>query len=127
MAFYTDIDLSFNSPHPSTGDFLKKVDVDAAKAALRNLCLTHPGEIIENPTFGLGIKQLQFELMSPILSAFTKRKIIGEVYQWLPEIQIQDIVVDANPDYGQLYIIIEFYVKGVRALQTVNLIMERAR
>jgi len=94
---YQDIDLSFKS-HPSTKDILKLYDVDVAKFALKNILLTNTGENLNDSDFGIGIKSLQFELLTPILSAFTKRKITEQVYRYLPEITLQDVFVGGNPD-----------------------------
>ena len=126
QTIYQDLDLSFGK-HPATGDILKLYDVGAAKFALKNLLLTVPGEMVDNPFFGVGLKLLQFELMTPVLKAFTRRKILGEISTHLPEIQAQEVVVDYNPDNGELVVIITYYVVGNLPLQTYRLVLERLR
>lgn len=126
MATYTDIDLSFGM-HPSTKDVLKLVDVSAAKFALKNLLLTSAGEHTEDPFFGVGIKELQFELITPILKAFINKNITQSISTYLPEIVLQDLSVDNNPDTGELVITITYYVSGSLHLQTFNYVLERTR
>lgn len=123
---YQDIDLNFGM-HPSTKDILKLYDVSAAKVALRNVLLTNPGEKLDDFDYGCGIKQLQFELLTPPLSAFINRKIIEQCTIYLPEITLQDVKVGSNLDTGELVITITFYVTGSTVLQKFNLILERSR
>lgn len=126
LTTHQDIDISFGI-HPSTKDVLKLFDVSAAKFALRNVLLTSPGEKLDDFNFGCGINQLQFELMSPPLAAYAKRKIYEQVGIYLPEITLQDVQVNQNMGTGELIITITFYVIGNLQLQTANFILERAR
>lgn len=127
MAYtYSDIDLSFQS-HPSTHDILKRFDVDAAKFWLKNLMMTNPGENLNDMHYGVGVSRLQFELMTPILKSFVKRKITNQVYQYLPEVSIQNLSVDDNLDTGEIRITIEYFVQGSVALQKYSMILVRMR
>ena len=123
---YQDLDISF-SMHPSTKDVLKLYDVSAAKFALKNVLLTAPGEKVDDFNYGAGLSQLQFELLSPPLVAYAKRKIFEQVGSYLPEITLQDVSVTPNYDTGELLITVTFYVIGNLQLQTLNLVLERAR
>jgi len=123
---YLDVDVSLGM-HPSTKDVLKLYDVSAAKFALRNVLLTTPGEKLDDFNFGCGVRQLLFELMTPTLKAFTKRKISEQISIYLPEIKLEDINVSTNMDSGELNIIITFYVISNLQLQTYSLVLERAR
>jgi phage baseplate assembly protein W len=123
---YQDIDISFGI-HPSTKDILKLYDVTAAKFALRNVLLTSSGEKLDDFGYGAGIKQLQFELMTPPLISFIKRKISEQISIYLPEIAVQDINVASNIDTGELNITLTFYVRGNLQLQKYSLVLERAR
>jgi phage baseplate assembly protein W len=123
---YQDIDISFAS-HPSTKDVLKLYDVSAAKFALKNLLLTSAGENFNDMYFGVGIRSLQFEILTPVTSAFFTRKIQNQVKQYLPEIVLQDTYVGDNPDTGEISITIQYYVRGNLKLQNYSLVLERSR
>ena len=123
---YQDIDISFKS-HPSTKDVMKLYDVDAAKFALKNVMMTHAGENLNDVHYGVGIKSLQFELLTPVLSAFIKRKIVEQVNTYLPEINLQSVEVNDNTNTGEINITIKYYVVGSLQLVTYNLILERFR
>lgn len=126
MAVYTDLDISF-ALHPSTKDVLKLFDVSAAKFALKNVLMTVPGEKTTDMDFGIGLSRMQFELWTPIMSAWLKRKVTEQVSIYLPEIALQDVTVVDNSDSGELILVITFYVRGNLTLQTFQLVLERAR
>lgn len=126
MATYTDVDMSLGL-HPSTKDVLKKVDLQAAKVVLKNIIKTVPGEKVDDFNYGVGISRMQFEIWTPVVTAFLKRKIIEQVRIYAPEISVQDVSVDTNQDTGELFLTITYYVTGSVALQTFNLVLERTR
>ncbi len=126
MTTYQDIDISLGI-HPSTKDVLKLYDVSACKFALKNLLLTTPGEHPDDPAFGCGISNLLFELSNPILQSLIQRKINEQVSFYLPEISLQNVTVNINPDTGELVIIITYFAIGNTVLQTFNLVLERNR
>lgn len=63
---------------------------------IEQLLFTTPGERVNRPTFGTGIKQLVFAPNSPELAAATQFLIQGALQQWLGElIQVDAVEVDA--------------------------------
>lgn len=126
ISTYQDIDVSFGY-HPSTKDILKLYDVAAAKFALRNILLTNTGENPDNPYFGVGVKAMQFEITTPAIIGFTKRKIVEQVGQYLPEIRLVNVSITSSLDTGEIFITIQYYVIGNPQQQTYNLTLERLR
>lgn len=124
MHTFTDIDMSFGI-HPNTKDILKTYDVSAAKVALKNLMLTAQGEKLDDFNYGVGIQQLQFELMTPLLAAFTKRKIIEQADHYIPEVKMEDISIAVSQNSIEIFM--SFYVQGNPQAQKFNLVLERQR
>ena len=126
MAIYQDIDISF-SANPSTKDLMKNYDVQAATFALKNILLTAPGQNFGDNEFGVGLNDMQFEIMSPVLSSFLQRKITEQVTIYAPEIQLQAVQVAQDFDTGLLRVIILYYVLGNPNVQTYNLSLSKSR
>tara|TARA_R110001583_G_scaffold68_3_gene801 strand:- start:296 stop:703 length:408 start_codon:yes stop_codon:yes gene_type:complete len=62
------------------------------KANLLNLLLTYPGERVNLPTYGVGIKNLLFEQEIDLESL--KEKIDNQISFYMPSIKLQDISVN---------------------------------
>ena len=63
---------------------------------IEQLLFTTPGERVNRPTFGTGIKQLVFAPNSPELAGATQMLIQGALQQWLGElIQVDGVEVNA--------------------------------
>lgn len=124
MSTYRDFDLTFK-PHPGTGDCLKKTDVNAVKASLKNILFGGPFDVPFNPTYGGSIRNMLFELSSPALFAMTKRKILLAISEFEPRAEIEDLYVNDNSDNNALDIGVLFYVKGNPQKQTLNYSLTR--
>jgi hypothetical protein len=74
------------------------VDLDAYVAQLVRLVLqTDPGERVNRPTFGGGLKQLVFAGMNAQMHAATETLIHGALLQWLGDvITIQSLSVTGD-------------------------------
>ncbi len=125
MSTYQDLDISF-SMHPYTKDILVLTDVSAVKFELKMLLMTSPGENITDMNFGCGIRDLQFELLTPPLISFIKKNITTQIGNYLPEVNLQGINVYQDST-NSLSITLSYYVVGNQQLQTYNLVFERYR
>jgi uncharacterized protein len=67
---------------------------------VRQLLLTAPGERVDLPQFGCGLRQLVFAPMSDALSATVQLRVLQAVNQWLAGIvtAVQVAVVTSNDD-----------------------------
>jgi phage baseplate assembly protein W len=126
MTQYQDIDISFTS-NPATNDILKTFDVQAATFALKNVLMTSQGQNFGDFQYGVGLNELQFELMNPALSAHVKRKILEQIALYVPEISIQNVTIAQNIDTGSFYVNIIYFVIGNPTQQTFSLQLQKTR
>ena len=82
------IRLPFNKKRVFTLDYTTK---DHAKSKLLNVLLTSPGERLNQPLFGAGLKNRLFEQQTEIAGSDLRNYIIPQVNQYVPEIKIQNI------------------------------------
>lgn len=126
MTTFVDIDLSFKK-HPNTKDVLKKIDVEAAKQAIKNLFFTNPFEKPFNPYYGIGINSFLFENKSPITSIILKRKVQEQLNQYERRIVIDQLDIVDVADSNSIEIELKFYVIGNNVPQKLNIVLERTR
>ena len=79
---------------------------DHAKSKLTNLLLTSPGERINQPNFGVGVKNLLFE--NNIDLNFLKNQIQTQVSQFLGNIEITEIQTGSSDDQHTIFISITY-------------------
>ena len=82
------IRLPFNKKRVFTLDYTTK---DHVKSKLLNVLLTSPGERLNQPLFGAGLKNRLFEQQTEIAGSDLRNYIIPQVNQYVPEIKIQNI------------------------------------
>ena len=75
---------------------------EQVKSNLINVLLTEAGERINEPNFGVGLKNLLFE--SNVNVAELNEKINQQINVYVPEITLLDTVVDTIPDEYKLFI-----------------------
>ena len=75
---------------------LNKTIVETTKQNLKNLVLTHPGERIMDPFFGVGIRAFLFEQDDEFLEESIKEAINSQVSTYLPHIEILDVSFGRN-------------------------------
>ena len=76
------------------------------KSNLINLLLTEPGERVNEPNFGVGLKNLLFE-QNPNIE-FLKEKINSQIEFYIPVITLSDVNVNFENDEYKLHIIISY-------------------
>jgi len=84
------IRLPFNKKKVFTLDYTTK---DHAKSKLTNVLLTSPGERLNQPLFGVGLKNRLFEQQTELSkkSDDLKSIVTPQVQQYIPEIEIKNI------------------------------------
>ena len=70
---YADLDLFFSKKN-SDSDINKVTDVQAVKRSVRNLVLLNHYEKPFHPEIGSGIREMLFELMTPVTAIVLTRK-----------------------------------------------------
>lgn len=125
MPTYSDLDLTFRS-HPGTKDILKKTDVDAVKASMKNVLLMGPFDSPFDPVGGAALRTLFFELLTPSTVASAKKRIINALTELEPRAVIEDLYVGDDGSNG-VNVGVLFHVVGSARQQTLSFVIERAR
>lgn len=80
--------LPFGKSHIFVNDYTTK---DHAKSKLTNLLLTVPGERLNLPFFGVGLKRFLFEQITEDTEENLKTTINSQVSRYIPEIEIVNL------------------------------------
>ena len=100
------IRLPFNKKNVFTSDYTTK---EHAKSKLINVLLTSPGERLNKPFFGAGLKNRLFEQQSEISGDNLRGVIIPQVEQYVPEIEVKNITLkDGGIAGDQLFVTINY-------------------
>lgn len=126
MPTYADLDLDL-TPHPGTLDVMRKLDVDAIRASLRNILLTNRFEQPFLPDYGVGIQRLLFENMSPAWDVITKRTILEQISAYEPRAVVENIDIISEYDSNDVTITIDFYVRGLPDQFKFDYTLQRVR
>jgi uncharacterized protein len=82
---------------------------DHVRQMIRQVLLTAPGERVNLPEFGCGLRQTLFAPNSEALEASVKILILQSLNRWLgAEIKVKEIRVGGDPDQGELRIDIDY-------------------
>ena len=78
------------------------------KTNLLNILLTVPGERINNPNYGIGLKNQVFE--NNIDPVTLQENINGQLAFWLPEVIITEVTVQQNIDQYRVSIKLNYSI-----------------
>src|SRR5579871_2021077 len=88
---------------------------------IRQVLLTSPGERVDLPTFGCGVRQMLFAPNSVALQATAKINIQMALNTWLAnQITVQSVDVTASDDGSQLLITITYQLIETRQTTTTQ-------
>ena len=108
---FLGVGWSFPPAAAPTGDMaLAEYDEDVRQAVLI-IVQTTPGERVMRPDFGAGLADLVFEPMSTALLALAKHRVETALIQWEPRIDIEDVLVIADPRNGRVNVEIRYRVR----------------
>jgi len=88
----------------------------------RNLLMTHKGERIMQPNFGISIRKYLFEQNTELVEDLLTVEIKEGVGYWLPYISIRKIDVNRLLDEHQLKVFIRFRVSTTGANLVINIL-----
>ena len=124
---YSDIDLFFG-PKPGSKDISKVTDISAVKRSVRNLILTNPYEKPFHPEIGSGVRDILFELMTPITAYVLTMKIEEVIENFEPRARLVGVRALPNLDNNAYEVTIEFYVVNAPTeLINMEILLERVR
>ncbi len=106
---WKDLDLFFGKKQTSK-DINKVVSVQAVKRSIRNLVLTNHYEKPFHPEIGSGVRDMLFELMTPITSFILAKKIEDVIENFEPRARLVGVRALPNLDRNEYEVTVEFYV-----------------
>lgn len=123
---FSDLDLNF-TPHPVTGDLVRRLDENAIKQSLKNLIMTGHFERPFHSEIGSPIPSLLFEPMTPLTSLMIRRSIIDLVSNFEPRVSLLDVEAIQSPENNSIYVSIVFKIVNTERPLTLDLVLERTR
>ena len=106
---WKDLDLFFGKKQASK-DINKVVDVQAVKRSVRNLVLLNHYEKPFHPEIGSGVRDMLFELMTPITAFILAKKIEDVIENFEPRAKLVGVRALPNLDRNEYEVTVEFYV-----------------
>ena len=124
---YADLDLFFSKKN-SDSDINKVTDIQAVKRSVRNLVLLNHYEKPFHPEIGSGIREMLFELMTPITAIVLTRKIEDVIKNFEPRARLVGVSAFPDLDRNAYEVKIEFYVVNTPTeLVDLTVMLERLR
>ena len=138
---YKDLDLFFVKKKLSSkdgdgavtvsgakSDIEKVTDSTAVKRSIRNLVLTNHYEKPFHPEIGCGVREILFELMTPISAHLLTRKVEDVITEYEPRAQLVGVKSTPDIDRNAYELTIEFYVLNAPTeLVDLTILLERLR
>ena len=106
---WRDLDLFFGKKEASK-DINKVVSVQAVKRSIRNLVLLNHYEKPFHPEIGSGVRDMLFELMTPITAFILAKKIEDVIENFEPRAKLVGVRALPNLDRNEYEVTVEFYV-----------------
>ncbi len=92
---------------------------EQSKTNLLSLLLTYPGERINLPNYGIGLKKLIFETNVDLPAL--KDKIEKQVEFYLPNLNIRDVRTTRSEDKHTIFISITYSVRSTGITDTIQI------
>jgi len=124
---YKDLDLFFGRKS-SNNDVGTVTDIQAVKRSIRNLVLLNAFEKPFHPEIASGVRDMLFELMTPVTAALLARQVQDVIENFEPRARL--VGVRAIPDYDKnsYSVTVEFYVVNTPTeLVDLTIFLERLR
>ena len=124
---YTDLDLFFGKKS-SNSDVQDITDIQAVKRSIRNLVLLNHYEKPFHPEIASGVRDMLFELMTPVTAQILARKIEDVIQNFEPRARLISVTALPNLDRNEYEVTIEFYVVNQPTeLVDLTILLERVR
>lgn len=113
MAAHLDLPFGFDA----SGRTAVTDDDDHIRDMIKAVLFTAPGERVNRPDFGCGIRQLVFAPLGDTLTATTQHLVQGSLLRWLGDvILVESVEVEAIE--STLYITVAYSVRATSERQT---------
>jgi len=93
---------------------------------IRQVLLTAPGERINMPDFGCGLRRLLFAPNSPALAASTQLLVLHSLQKWLGtviDVKKVDVVGGTTPDASQLLVTVQYTLRETQAPKNLEVLV----
>ncbi|MDO6416122.1 GPW/gp25 family protein [Sphingomonas sp. BIUV-7] len=98
---------------PGSGRLRQETDYEAyIKQLIRQVLLTAPGERINRPEFGAGVRRLVFAPLSPATASLAQTMIYQALTNWLSDLIRVEKVTAATTEPGRLDIIVAYLLRA---------------
>jgi phage baseplate assembly protein W len=103
----------------SAGGTATTDDTDHIRDLIEQVLFTAPGERVNRPDFGAGMRQLIFAPNSDELAAATESLVQGSLQRWLGElIQVENVTVQREE--STLYVKVAYMIRRDQSHQTAE-------
>ena len=124
---YSDLDLFFGKKS-SNSDIQNITDIKAVKRSIRNLVLLNHYEKPFHPEIASGVRDMLFELMTPVTAQILARKVEDVINNYEPRARLVSVSAIPNLDRNEYEVSIEFYVVNQPTeLVDLSIMLERLR
>jgi phage baseplate assembly protein W len=123
---FSDLDLNF-TPHPVTGDLVRKYDENAIKQSIKNLIMTRHFERPFHSEMGSPIRELLFDLITPVTALMVRRAIIDLISNFEPRVKLLGVEVIPSEENNSMYVSITFKMVNTEAPLSLEFLLERTR
>ena len=124
---YVDLDLFFGKK-TSNRDISDVTDVQAVKRSIRNLVLLNSFEKPFHPEIASGVRDMLFELMTPVTAALLARQVQDVIENFEPRARLTGVRAIPDYDKNSYSVTIEFYVVNTPTeLVDLTIFLERLR
>ena len=124
---YVDLDLFFGKKS-SDRDVSEVTDIQAVKRSIRNLVLLNTYEKPFHPEIASGVRDMLFELMTPVTAQILARKVEDVINNYEPRARLVGVSAIPDLDRNAYEVSIEFYVVNQPTeLVDLSIMLERVR
>ena len=124
---YSDLDLFFGKKS-SNSDIQNITDIKAVKRSIRNLVLLNHYEKPFHPEIASGVRDMLFELMTPVTAQILARKVEDVINNYEPRARLVGVTAIPDLDRNMYEVSIEFYVVNQPTeLVDLSIMLERLR
>lgn len=123
---YSDIDINF-TPHPVTGDIMKKIDYSAISQSIQNVLLTNHYEKPFRPEYGTNIRKLLFEPMDLMTASILKEEITNSIKNFEPRVLIEYLEIIPDFENNWYNVNLTYSVINLFTPISITFFLKRAR
>ena len=109
----------------ASGQAAQSSYADHVEQMIRQILLTDPGERIDMPQFGCGLRRLIFAPHSDALQATTQMMVLQSLNRWLSDqVTVQKVTVSKPGEFpdGELFVEIDYVL--IETQSTKNLVLK---